>query len=220
MKSMSPLPSSDSAPMPSRIVRLSTCDTTRNPIRLGKFALIRPVMTFTLGRCVARMRWIPIARAFCASIASGVSISPCTVIMRSASSSIVSDDFVSQVREHVVDGQLDHLRIDHQEAQRRRGVTIDETGDQRVDANRLAGPCSASDEQVGHFRQIGDNRSSFEIFPECYWQGRANVLILPRLDQLAERHYLGSWIRDFDANGALPRNRSHDAYALRAHGER
>ena len=41
---MSPLPSSVSAPMPSMIVRLSTCDATRNAMRLGKFALIRPVM--------------------------------------------------------------------------------------------------------------------------------------------------------------------------------
>ena len=57
-------------------------------MRLGKFALMRPVITFTEGRWVARSRWIPIARAFWASIASGVSTSACTVIMRSASSSI------------------------------------------------------------------------------------------------------------------------------------
>ena len=87
---MSPLPSSISAPAPSMIVRLSICDATRNAMRLGKFALIRPVMTFTLGRCVARMRWMPIARAFCASIAIGVSTSPCTVIIRSAISSMTT----------------------------------------------------------------------------------------------------------------------------------
>ncbi len=90
MKSMSPLPSSDSAPMPSRIVRLSICDATRNAIRLGKLALMRPVMTFTDGRWVARMRWMPIARAFWASIASGVSTSAAQVIIRSASSSMTT----------------------------------------------------------------------------------------------------------------------------------
>ena len=84
---MSPLPSSASAPFWSRIVRLSTLDATRNAIRLGKLALMRPVMTFTDGRWVARMRWSPTARAFCASRASGVSTSACTVIIRSASSS-------------------------------------------------------------------------------------------------------------------------------------
>ena len=66
--SMSPLPSSASAPFWSRMVRLSTFDATRNAIRLGKFALMRPVITFTDGRCVARIRWMPMARAFCASM--------------------------------------------------------------------------------------------------------------------------------------------------------
>jgi hypothetical protein len=56
------------------MVRESTFEETRKAIRLGKFALIRPVMTFTEGRCVARIRWIPMARAFWASWASGRSI--------------------------------------------------------------------------------------------------------------------------------------------------
>src|SRR5207245_2461066 len=88
--SMSPLPSSVSAPFWSRIVRLSTLADTRKATRQGKFALMRPVITFTEGRCVASTRWIPMARAFCASVARGVSISPCTVSIRSASSSTIS----------------------------------------------------------------------------------------------------------------------------------
>ena len=52
-------------------------DATRKAIRVGKLALIRPVMTLTLGRWVARMRWMPTARAFWASSPSGVSTSPC-----------------------------------------------------------------------------------------------------------------------------------------------
>jgi len=87
MKSMSPFPSSASAPFWSRMVRLSTFDATRNAIRHGKLALISPVMTLTDGRCVASTRWMPMARAFCASSANGVSTSACTVMIRSASSS-------------------------------------------------------------------------------------------------------------------------------------
>ena len=33
-------------------------------MRLGIFALIKPVITSTEGRCVAKIKWIPIARAF------------------------------------------------------------------------------------------------------------------------------------------------------------
>ena len=54
--SMSPRPSSFSAPAESRIVRESMCELTANEIRVGMFALIRPVITSTDGRWVATTR--------------------------------------------------------------------------------------------------------------------------------------------------------------------
>ena len=87
---MSPLPSSCSAPLPSRIVRESIFDDTRNEMRAGRFALIRPVMTSTDGRCVARIRWMPTARAICARRAIDSSTSLLATIIRSASSSMTT----------------------------------------------------------------------------------------------------------------------------------
>ena len=57
-------------------------------MRAGMFALIRPVMTSTDGRCVASTRWMPIARAICASRAIDSSTSLPATIIRSASSSM------------------------------------------------------------------------------------------------------------------------------------
>ena len=85
---MSPLPSNCSAPLPSRIVRESVFDDTRNEIRDGMFALMRPVITSTDGRCVARIRWMPTARAIWASRQIDCSTSLLATIIRSASSSI------------------------------------------------------------------------------------------------------------------------------------
>ena len=65
-KSMSPLPSSFSAPPWSIMVRLSTWEATENAMRVGIFALMTPVMTFTDGRWVAITRCMPAARASCA----------------------------------------------------------------------------------------------------------------------------------------------------------
>ena len=62
--SMSPLPTSFSAPGWSRITRESVRLDTAKAMRAGMFALITPVITFTLGRCVATIRWMPTARAF------------------------------------------------------------------------------------------------------------------------------------------------------------
>ena len=87
-KSMSPLPSRCSAPMASRMVRESILDETRKEIRAGKFALIRPVITSTDGRWVARIRWMPAARAIWASLVMDSSTSLEAIIIKSASSSM------------------------------------------------------------------------------------------------------------------------------------
>ena len=62
--SMSPLPTSFSAPGWSRMTRLSVRLDTAKATRAGMLALMTPVMTLTLGRCVATIRWMPTARAF------------------------------------------------------------------------------------------------------------------------------------------------------------
>ena len=85
---MSPLPSRVSAPDWSRMVRESILEATCSATRLGKLALMRPVMTSTEGRWVARMRCSPAARAFCASRATEVSTSLGATIIRSANSSM------------------------------------------------------------------------------------------------------------------------------------
>ena len=87
---MSPRPISVSAPLASRIVRESTCEATWKAMREGRFALITPVITLTEGRWVAMIRWMPAARASCASRAMLVSISAGATIIRSASSSMIA----------------------------------------------------------------------------------------------------------------------------------
>ena len=85
--SISPWPSRFSAPIWSRIVRLSILLDTWKAMRVGILALIRPVMTSTLGRWVARIKWIPAARAFWARRAISSSIFLPAVIIKSANSS-------------------------------------------------------------------------------------------------------------------------------------
>ncbi len=84
---MSPAPSSCSAPCSPKIVRESIFDVTWNEMRVGKFALIVPVITSTDGRWVAAIRWMPAARAICARRWIAPSISLPEIIIRSAISS-------------------------------------------------------------------------------------------------------------------------------------
>ncbi len=63
---------------------------TLKAMRVGRLALMTPVMTSTEGRCVAMIRWMPAARLFCASRWISTSISLPTVTIRSASSSTIT----------------------------------------------------------------------------------------------------------------------------------
>src|SRR5277367_3231761 len=60
---MSPWPKSCSPPCSPMMVRLSILEVTWKLIRVGKLALMVPVITSTEGRCVAMIRWMPAARA-------------------------------------------------------------------------------------------------------------------------------------------------------------
>ena len=93
--------------MQSRMVRESTRAVTWNEMRAGKFALMRPVMTSTDGRCVATIRWMPAARAFCARRVIGSSTLRPTVIIRSASSSMITTTLGRCSCRSAVDGRLD-----------------------------------------------------------------------------------------------------------------
>ena len=57
-------------------------------MRAGKFALINPVITSTDGRCVARIKWMPTARAICASRVMDSSTVLVSTIIKSANSSM------------------------------------------------------------------------------------------------------------------------------------
>ena len=256
---MSPSPSRRSAPMASRMVRESTRDVTWNEMRAGKFALMRPVMTSTDGRCVARIRWMPAARAFCARRVIDSSTSRPTVIMRSASSSMmttiaagarcsggwsstgarrrsssssadarsssitparcsaslvvdqpvvavdvahalvaaaagsarpsprtmlcehadrllrIGDDRHEQVRDVLVDRQLEHLRVDHDEAHVARRRLEEDAHDHRVHRHRLAGAGGAGDQQVRHAARSATYRVAGGVLAERERQRRLRL---------------------------------------------
>ena len=80
------------------MVRLSIFDVTWKEMRVGKFALMVPVITSTEGRCVAMMTWMPAARAICARRCTAASISLPATIIRSAISSMTTTIIGSRSR--------------------------------------------------------------------------------------------------------------------------
>ena len=109
---MSPLPTSFSAPGPSRMTRESIELATWNAMRLVMLALMRPVTTLASGRCVATIRWMPAARASCAIRQIESSTSLAAIIIRSASSSMTMTRYGSSVDVVAECPLLDHLVVE------------------------------------------------------------------------------------------------------------
>ena len=87
---MSPLPTSFSAPVTSRMIRDSRPEATAKAIRLGILAFISPVMTSARGLWVAMTRCIPEARPIWATRQMDSSTSFAATSIRSASSSMTT----------------------------------------------------------------------------------------------------------------------------------
>ena len=236
-------------------------------MRDGKFALMMPVRTSTLGRCVASTRWMPAARAICASRCSDSSTSRADTTIRSASSSItttmygscggtrsrrparrprlqaqgllpaasfvarllncsmlrtpsaaimlvallhlvhdaeqrrrgalgVGDDVGDQVRNALVDRELEHLRIDQQQLQlvRRRAHRM--RAEQRVQEHALAGAGRARDQQVRHLREIRRRRGLPKMsLPSAIVSFDVLVRKLSRLEQIADVDHVALGVR-------------------------
>ena len=72
------------------MVRLSVPEDTAKATREGTLALIKPEITSTDGRWVARIMWIPAARAFCPRRMIASSTSLLATIIKSANSSTIT----------------------------------------------------------------------------------------------------------------------------------
>ena len=78
----------------------------------------------------------------------------------------VGDHRRQQVRDAVVDRQLQHLRVDHDEAAGIGPVAVQQRQDHGVDADRLARPGGAGDQQMRHARQVGDHRRAADVLAQ------------------------------------------------------
>src|SRR5918992_521506 len=132
-KSMSPWPSSVSAPFWSRITRESVCDETENAIRLAA-ALAHLVHLDQVAR--ARERHVGVALLHLAH----------EVLERDRGLLRRRDDGREQVRDRVVVVELDLLGVDQHEPDLARGRAEQDRGEHRVDAAGLARAGRAGDE--------------------------------------------------------------------------
>ncbi len=89
----------------------------------------------------------------------------------------VGDDRREQVRDALVDRELEHLRVDHDQAHVLGGGLVEQRQHHRVDCHRLARAGGAGDQQVRHARQVRDHRLAADVLAERQRERRGHLVV-------------------------------------------
>ena len=129
------------------------------------------------------------------------------------------DDRDHEVRNAVVVGELDHLRVDEDELDLLWLRLEEDARDQRVDADRLTGARGTGDEQMRHLREVCEDGLAADVHAEADGQLRLRLEELLVLEDFAKLHPLELLVRHLDADGCLAGDRL-DAHGCRGEAQR
>ena len=118
------------------------------------------------------------------------------------------------MRKLTVDLHLDHLRVDHDEAELIRTELVEDTGNDRVDTNRLTRSGSTRYETVRHGGEVSDDSISVNVFSKSKWDLALRAAETIVLKKFAERNRDFIVIRDLDTDGVFSWDWSEDIDAL------
>ena len=121
------------------------------------------------------------------------------------------------MRDAVVDRELEHFRVDHDQPALLRPQPVEQTQDHGVDGDRFAGAGGAGDQQVRHAREIDDHGLAADGLAEAERQFRAAVDIVAAGELLAQIDLLACGVRQLDADDVASCDHG-DARGERAHG--
>ncbi len=123
------------------------------------------------------------------------------------------------MRNAVVDGQFEHLRIDHDQPALVRAEPVDQAQDHGVDGDRFARAGGAGDQEMRHAGEIDDHRLAADRLAEAERQLGGRVVVVFRRQQLAQIDLLARRIGQLDADRVAARHHG-DARRYRAHRAR
>ena len=127
----------------------------------------------------------------------------------------VGDDGREQMRDAFVDGKLEHLRVDHDQAHVLGRGLVEQAQHHGVQRNRLAGAGRAGNEQMGHPRQVGHDGLAADVLAERQRQRRLQRIVGLGFDDLAERDDLARLVGDLEPHIRLAGDDLHHPHADR-----
>ena len=121
------------------------------------------------------------------------------------------------MRDVVVNRQLQHFRIDHDELALIGGQPVQQRHDHGVDGDRFARAGGSGDQQMRHAGEIDHHRAAADILAQHQRQCAGMLFVLLCRHQFAQRHQFAFRIRQLDADNVLARHHG-DAHRHGAHG--
>ena len=117
------------------------------------------------------------------------------------------------MRDAFIHRQLQHLRIDQQQAHLLRRGLVQQAQDHRVDRHRFARTGGARHQHMRHLGQIGDHRFAGNILAHRDGQRGAHIGIHLRAEYLGQAHHLAFRIGQLQRHVCLAGYRFDQAYA-------
>ncbi len=115
----------------------------------------------------------------------------------------IGDHGREQMRDVLVSGEFQHLRVDQDEAYLARLGLVQNRQNHRVEGDRFSRAGSARDEQVRHPGEIGNHRVASDVLAERERERSVQLVVGPRADDLGKPHDLAMRIGDFQAHAGL-----------------
>ena len=123
------------------------------------------------------------------------------------------------MRNAVIDGKLQHLRVDHDQPALFRLQPVEQRQDHRVDGDRFARAGGAGDEQMRHAREVDNDSLAADGFTQRNAKPRLRFLEGFRREQFAQIDRFPPLVRQLNADGVAALHHS-DARRQRAHRAR
>ena len=131
----------------------------------------------------------------------------------------VGHDRRQQMWNAVIDGEFEHLRIDHDQAALIRPQPINQAENHGVDGDRFAGAGGAGDQQMRHACEIDDDGFAADVLAETKRKFCHRLVAVLDREQFAQIDLFAMRVRQFDADGVAAGN-DGDTRRQRAHRTR
>ena len=124
------------------------------------------------------------------------------------------------MRDAVIDAELDHFRVNHDQAHLIRRRLVEQAQDERVHAHGLAGAGRTGDEHVRQLGDIADDAVAADVLADGKRELGLGIAECGRIDNIAQAHGADDLVRHLDADGGDFVRDRRNAHVFHAECER